>query len=162
MSFLICIRMQCLYAMQYRQCAGRAGRRGFDLKGNVIFYGLPLDRVQRLVMSRLPSLGGNFPLTSTLALRLLNLLHGSNNAEVCVKAIKSMVSLPHLVIKSPIGREQLLHHLRFSIEYLRRSHLIDQTGRPLNLFSLASHLYVGVSLFHVFVDPIDMNLVHGT
>ena len=162
MSFLICSRTQCSTPIQYRQCAGRAGRRGFDLKGNVVFYGLPLDRVQRLVMSRLPSLGGNFPLTSTLTLRLLNLLHGSNNAEICVKAIKSIVNLPQMVINSPIGREQLLHHLRFSIEYLRRSHLIDQTGGPLDLFSLASHLYVGLSIFRVFFAHIDMNLVHGT
>ncbi|KAG5652595.1 hypothetical protein H0H81_004426 [Sphagnurus paluster] len=75
-----------LTALQYRQCAGRAGRRGYDLLGNVIFYGLSMERVKRLVLSKLPSLGGNFPLTSTLAMRLLNLLEGSDNAAVAVNA----------------------------------------------------------------------------
>ncbi|KAF9461731.1 hypothetical protein BDZ94DRAFT_800063 [Collybia nuda] len=130
-----------LTALMYRQCAGRAGRRGYDLLGNVVFYGLPLDRVQRLVLSKLPSLGGNFPLTSTLTLRLLNLLHGSDNAPVAVRAIKSLMSLPHVSFGSEAGRHQLLHHLRFSIEYLRRGRLLDKEGKPLNLFAIAAHLY---------------------
>jgi hypothetical protein len=126
---------------QYRQCAGRAGRRGFDLLGNVVFYGLSLSRVQRLILSKLPSLGGNFPLTSTLCLRLLNLLEGSNNAPVAIQAIQSMLNLPQISFGSDMGRDQLLHHFRFSIDYLRRSRLLDPTGRSMNLFSIAAHLY---------------------
>ena len=128
--------------MEYRQCAGRAGRRGFDLLGNVIFYGLPIDRVQRIVLSRLPPLGGTFPLTSTLTLRLFNLLDGSQNADYAVKAVKSLMSLPQISFNSDIGRSQLLHHLRFSIEYLRQSRLLDKGGQPMNLFALAAHLFV--------------------
>ncbi|KAJ7157241.1 hypothetical protein C8R46DRAFT_1004148 [Mycena filopes] len=130
-----------LTALMYRQCAGRAGRRGFDLRGNVIFYGLPLERVQRLVLSKLPALGGNFPLTSTLSLRLMNLLKGSDDAEVAVTAVKSILDLPRISFVSEIGRAQVLNHMRFSIEYLRRAGLIDQEGNPMNLFSLAAHLY---------------------
>src|ERR1700691_1001444 len=62
---------------QFRQCAGRAGRRGFDLLGRVIFYGIPLDRIYRILLSRLPRLTGTFPLSSTMVLRLFNLLEGS-------------------------------------------------------------------------------------
>lgn len=128
--------------MEYRQCAGRAGRRGFDLLGNVVFYGLPIDRVQRLILSKLPSLGGSFPLTSTLTLRLFNLLDGSQNADYAVKAVKSLMSLPHISFNSDIGRSELLHHLRFSIEYLRQSRLLDKSGQPMNFFALAAHLFV--------------------
>ncbi|KAJ7045103.1 hypothetical protein C8F04DRAFT_1343667 [Mycena alexandri] len=130
-----------LTALMYRQCAGRAGRRGFDLRGNVIFYGLPMERVQRLVTSRLPPLGSSFPLTSTLSLRLMNLLKGSNDAEAAVAAVASILSLPRISFVSEIGRAQMLNHMRFSIEYLRRSGLIDKEGNPMNLFSLAAHLY---------------------
>jgi hypothetical protein len=130
------------YIQKYRQCSGRAGRRGFDLLGNVVFYGLPMDRVQRMVLSKLPALGGNFPLTSTLSLRLMNLLNGSGDAKFAMDAVKSILSMPQISFISDMGREQVLHHMRFSIEYLRRSGLLDRNGQPMNLFSLAAHLYV--------------------
>ena len=47
--------------LKYRHCAGHAGRQEFDLLGNVIFYGLPIERVQRIILSKLPSLGELFP-----------------------------------------------------------------------------------------------------
>ena len=127
--------------IQYRQCSGRAGRRGFDLLGRVVFYGLPLDRIQRLMLSRLPGLAGSFPMSSTLSLRLFSLLHGSDNSPYAVEAIKSILRLPQISFGSDIGQDQLLHHLRFSIEYLRRANLLDQDGKPINLFGIASHLY---------------------
>ncbi|GJE85123.1 P-loop containing nucleoside triphosphate hydrolase protein [Phanerochaete sordida] len=130
-----------LTALMYRQCAGRAGRRGFDLLGKVVFYGLPADRVQRLVLSRLPSIGGNFPLTSTMVLRLFNLLQGSGYAPAAVNAIKSLLELPHVSFVFETGKQELLHHVRFSIDYLRRSRLLDAQGNPINLFGLAAHLY---------------------
>ncbi|CAA7261143.1 unnamed protein product [Cyclocybe aegerita] len=130
-----------LTALMYRQCSGRAGRRGFDLRGNVVFYNLPLDRARRLVLSRLPPLTGNFPLTFTLTLRMFSLLDGSENAEVAVRAVRSLLSLPQVSLSSQIGHHQLLHYIRFSIEYLRRAELLDDVGRPLNHFTLANHLY---------------------
>ncbi|TCD64633.1 hypothetical protein EIP91_003835 [Steccherinum ochraceum] len=130
-----------LTALMYRQCAGRAGRRGFDLLGKVVFFGLSMDRIQRLVLSRLPSLGGNFPMSSTMVLRLFNLLEGSGYSEFAEGAIRSMLQLPHVSFTSDIGRDQLLHHTRFSIDYLRRAGLLDANGHPIDLFGVAAHLY---------------------
>lgn len=130
-----------LPVFQYRQCAGRAGRRGYDLLGKVVFYGISFDRVQRIILSRLPSLRGQFPLTSTLVLRLLNLMHGADSAQTTVKAVRSLLQMPQVIWDSHEGEHHLLHHLRFSIEYLRRARLIDREGRPMNLFGIAAHLY---------------------
>ena len=107
-----------------------------------MFYGLPADRVRRLVLSRLPTLGGNFPATATMALRLFNLLDGSKDSDFATHVIRSLVSLPQITVNVDIGRDQLLHHLRFSVEYLRRSGLLDKSGKPINLFVIAAHLYV--------------------
>ncbi|TFY68503.1 hypothetical protein EVJ58_g983 [Rhodofomes roseus] len=130
-----------LTALMFRQCAGRAGRRGFDLLGKVVFYGVAIDRCQRLVLSRLPSLGGNFPLTSTMVLRLFNLLQGSDYAPFAEQAVVSILTLPHIGFRSNIGNEQVVHFMRFSIDYLRRASLLDAQGNPINLFGIASHLY---------------------
>lgn len=84
---------------------------------------------------------GTFPLSSTLSLRLFNLLHGSGYAPFAVDAVKSILRLPQISFGSEIGKEQLLHHLRFSIDFLRHAHLLDHDGQPINLFGVASHLY---------------------
>ena len=55
----------------YFQMSGRAGRRGFDPMGNVIFFGIPYHKVQRLMTANIPKLVGNFPITVSLVLRLL-------------------------------------------------------------------------------------------
>ena len=130
-----------LSAFQYRQCAGRAGRRGYDLLGKVVFYGIGFDRVRRIILSKLPSLAGQFPLTPTLVLRLLNLMHGADSAPVTVNAVKSLLQMPQVIWDSQEREHQLLHHLRFSIEYLRRARLIDVNGRSMNLFDIAALLY---------------------
>lgn len=101
-----------------------------------------MDRVQRLVLSKLPPLTGNFPLTSTLVMRLFNLLHGSDYAPVAVRSVDNILNLPHVTFGSESGRDQVLHHLRFSIEYLRRNGLLDDKGKPQKLFAIAARLYV--------------------
>jgi superfamily II RNA helicase len=107
-----------LTALNFRQCAGRAGRRGFDLLGNVLFLGIPVQRVFRILSSRLPDLNGHFPITTSLVLRLATLLHGSNNSDFAIRTINSILSQPRLYLGSPKSRMAVLHHLRFSIEYL--------------------------------------------
>lgn len=39
------------------------------------------------------------------------------------------------------SRNKILHHLRFSIEYLRRQHLLGTHGKPLDLACIVAHLY---------------------
>ena len=130
-----------LTALNFRQAAGRAGRRGFDLLGNVVFQNISKGKVCRLLSSRLPDLNGHFPITTTLVLRLFTLLHESGDAPYAIKAINSLLSQPRLYLDGSAFREQVLHHLRFSIEYLRRQSLLSSQGAPINFAGLTSHLY---------------------
>ncbi|KAF2770464.1 P-loop containing nucleoside triphosphate hydrolase protein [Teratosphaeria nubilosa] len=130
-----------LTALNYRQCAGRAGRRGFDLLGNIVFQGVSRQKVCRLISSRLPDLNGHFPITTTLVLRLFTLLHESKNSKYAVGAINALLSQPRLYMGGPSFKDQTMHHLRFSVEYLRRQHLLGMSGAPLNFAGLVSHLY---------------------
>ena len=130
-----------LTALNFRQAAGRAGRRGFDLLGNVVFQGLSTNKICRLLSSRLPDLNGHFPITTTLVLRLFTLLIESKNAPYAVRAINALLSQPRLYLDGPAFKDQVLHHLRFSIEYLRRQDLLSSQGAPINFAGLTSHLY---------------------
>jgi ATP-dependent RNA helicase DDX60 len=152
--------MSCLYFHQFVANKRVAGRRGFDLLGKVVFYGLPVDRVQRLVLSRLPALGGNFPLTSTTVLRLFNLLHGSNYAPYAVDAVKSLLHLSQISCTSDTGKSELMHHIRFSIDYLRRLSLLDRQGNPVNLFGLTNHLYYTEPSNFALAALIQANVIH--
>jgi ATP-dependent RNA helicase DDX60 len=130
-----------LTALNFRQAAGRAGRRGFDVLGNVVFLGISTEKICRLLSSRLPDLNGHFPITTSLVLRLATLLHESNNSQFAVRTINSILSQPRLYLGSPSSKMAVLHHLRFSIEYLRRQNLLGKDGTPLNFAGCVSHLY---------------------
>lgn len=105
-----------LTALNYRQAAGRAGRRGFDVLGNVVFQGVSVDKVYRLLSSRLPDLNGHFPITTSLILRLCTLLHETKGSAYATKAIEALLSQPHLYLGGEEAKMTVLHHLRFSIE----------------------------------------------
>ncbi|KAF2467823.1 DEAD/DEAH box helicase [Lindgomyces ingoldianus] len=130
-----------LTALNYRQAAGRAGRRGFDMLGNVVFHGVSISKVHRLISSRLPDLNGHFPITTTLVLRLFTLLNESKNSPFAVRSINALLSQPRLYLGGEESKMTVLHHLRFSIEYLRRQYLLDSSGAPLNFAGCVSHLY---------------------
>merc|ERR1712187_994825 len=47
-----------LNGLMYRQMSGRAGRRGFDLQGQVVFLDMGYHKVRSLIASDLPTLTG--------------------------------------------------------------------------------------------------------
>ena len=108
-----------LTALNFRQAAGRAGRRGFDTLGKVVFAGISFERIQRLLVARLPALGGAFPLSTSLVLRLAHLLIESNNAPDAVAGINTMLKLDRLSVATDLDRTETLHFLRFNVR--RRS-----------------------------------------
>lgn len=131
-----------LTALSFRQAAGRAGRRGFDVLGNVVFQGIPHGKLCRLLSSRLPDLNGHFPITTSLVLRLMILLANSDDKSAYAKnAVNSLLSSSRICLGGEEARQTILHHLRFSIEYLRRNNLLDADGTPLNLSGGIAHLY---------------------
>ncbi|EXK76981.1 hypothetical protein FOQG_18291 [Fusarium oxysporum f. sp. raphani 54005] len=130
-----------LSPQNYRQASGRAGRRGFDLLGNVVFNGINRDRVHEIMSSRLPALKGQFPISTTLVLRLFVLLSGTNSNEFAVNAVKALLAQARLYLGEPDAEMSIKHHLRFSIEYLRRQNLLSMDGVPVHFAGLVGHLY---------------------
>ena len=77
--------------------SGRAGRRGFDPVGNVVFFGVPYRKVQRLITANVPKLVGNFPINVSLVLRMLLITSKGDDKKdalrkVCRKDAKSFLS----------------------------------------------------------------------
>ncbi|KAK3987235.1 hypothetical protein QBC44DRAFT_331951 [Cladorrhinum sp. PSN332] len=130
-----------LTALNYRQASGRAGRRGFDLLGNVVFHNINAHRSFEIMSAKLPDLRGQFPTSVTLIMRLFTLLHGTNDAEFASKMAAALFSQNRLYLGGPEDQFSVVHHLRFSIDYLRRQDLLSEKGAPLNFAGLVGHLY---------------------
>ena len=60
-----------LNTLEFQQMSGRAGRRGFDITGNVVFMGVNERKMKSVLLGNLPKMVGNFPLSVTMVLRLL-------------------------------------------------------------------------------------------
>lgn len=150
-----------LTALNFRQCAGPAGRRGIDILGNVVFHGISLDKGYRLLGSRLPDLNGHFPMTTSLVLRLCTLLHESKNSVYARRAVNSLLSQPRLYLGGDSFRDQMLHHVRFSIEYLRRQHLLGPNGEPINFTSCISQRYYTENSGFAFHALLKAGYFHG-
>ncbi|KAI1287759.1 hypothetical protein F5Y03DRAFT_113782 [Xylaria venustula] len=130
-----------LTTLNYRQGAGRAGRRGFDQLGNVVFTNISRMRAYELMSSRLPDLKGHFPLTTTLVLRILGLIDATGPSSFASGIVESLLTQNRLYLGGEEAGKSIQHHLRFSVEYLQRQHLLSADGRPTNFAGLVGHLY---------------------
>lgn len=114
---------------EYLQMAGRAGRRGIDKSGNIIF--LPLDvfpyrnDFENIVLGKIPDLKSNFGLTNQIILKLaLN-----NNNEPIKTLKKSLMNAENL--DKIIQEKQKQENLRIKINEILK--IIDDLDIITNL-----------------------------
>lgn len=149
-----------LNALNFHQAAGRAGRRGFDLLGHVGFLGVPLHKIYRLLTTKLWDIQGQFPLTTSLVLQLSQLISGSQAGPFARDTIHALMDEPKFMANGSILSNQVNHHLRFVIEYLRREGLLDVYGNPINLASLTMHLYYTEPSNYAFMNLLKAGVFH--
>jgi hypothetical protein len=133
-----------LNSLNYHQCAGRAGRRGFDADGNVIFFGIKRSKISRLLTSNLPRLIGNSPTCLSLILRLFTMIAGHQKDEVRQDALSRALCLmenPLITSFTPNIGSRLKLYFIFCTDYLARQGLINATGDPVGFARLASHMH---------------------
>ncbi len=139
-----------------RQMTGRAGRRGYDLMGQVVFYGVTYKRVRQLLASRVPQLRGGFPLSASLTLRLVMLQNsGASSKELIDAQVEQLLSQPLLSQegKRPELDDLLKHHFAtFKALMYYVGLLSPSNDKAIWLAALASHLS--------YMDPANMCFIY--
>lgn len=141
-----------LNGLMFRQMSGRAGRRGFDLLGQVVFLDMSFLKVRRLIASDLSTLTGEFQLSPTHLLRVLSSWETTRlwqeqdkvlarSQEEIARTWAPMYSLPFFNSKTADLGTQVAYHTRFSVELLRKEGLINELGITRGFSSLVTHLF---------------------
>lgn len=135
----------------FQQLSGRAGRRGFDPKGNVVIMNMLLERVRRYLTTNLPNLNGSFGNTNTFILRLITFcmlselrLEDSEQSEHALEDAVSALTQPLSLFTQATNVEsntQHYHYTRFAFEFLRHYGYISKNGLPIGLTGLVSKLF---------------------
>ncbi|XP_064129657.1 probable ATP-dependent RNA helicase DDX60-like isoform X2 [Loxodonta africana] len=147
-----------LDALNYRQMAGRAGRRGQDKLGDVYFFDIPLPKIERLITSSVPELRGQFPLSITLVLRLMLLASKKHDSKA---EVLSMLKHSLLFYKRPRAMEMLKVYFLFSLQFLVKEGYLDQNGKPMRFAGLVSCLRGHEPSNFVFVSFLERGLFHN-
>ncbi|GMT18844.1 hypothetical protein PFISCL1PPCAC_10141 [Pristionchus fissidentatus] len=145
-----------LNPLLFRQMSGRAGRRGFDRSGTVVFMGIPTGKIRRLLTASLSNLQGNPPFTTSYLLRLLAYVHHDfvvqdekgvslntldKRAESAITLLSNSFSLfTRSQATDGSLQKQLRLFVAFSVQLLRHLQLIDNKGRAKGMWQLAVNI----------------------
>lgn len=92
-----------LTPLVHQQMSGRAGRRGLDRQGHLVYAGFSMTRLQQLLRGELPDIVGRFPLYPTAPLQLeMSQKFESLGENLTEEDMKKMCSFP---LKQVIGKE---------------------------------------------------------
>jgi hypothetical protein len=125
------------------QMEGRAGRRGFDNLGNVVYFYMNKNRIADLIYSPIQELVTPNLIDIDTALNCL-ILH--NQAKDKTLAHDKIAHLKVAPLSSTFTKDagqqaeiDASRSLRYSAEFLYRLKLIDDKARPIGLAGLAAH-----------------------
>jgi len=155
-----------LDSLSYHQCAGRAGRRGFDTDGNIVFFGIGERKINTLMNSDLPLIVGNNPTSMSLILKMFALC----SKDVAEKNRQEAINRAYGCLKHPLiskNKESLDSQLQlfflYATDFLYRTGFLDETAQPVGLSGIITHLsYLEPSNFafcHLLKDGVLQDLV---
>jgi hypothetical protein len=144
-----------LDALQYRQSSGRAGRRGFDIEGHVVFIDIPLSKIRHLTISKIPDIQAHFPTSITFLMRLLHLYSIAEDKNDAKNRSLIALECPFIAqspAKSRLIETQIRFHCLHTLDFLHRLNLINSKGDLVGLAGLATHLH--------YFEPANILLVY--
>ncbi|CAF1144509.1 unnamed protein product [Rotaria sordida] len=152
-----------LDALQYRQSSGRAGRRGFDIQGHIVFIDIPISKIRHLTISAIPDIHAHFPTSVTFFMCLLHLYSNAEDTKDAMNRALIALECPFMR-QSPIKHHlidlQTRYHCLHTLDFLHRLNLINGEGDLMGLAGLLIHLYYFEPSNILLVYLMDTKLFH--
>ena len=112
----------------YRHMVGRAGRRGFDTIGNIVFYGVPRNKIKNFISSKTSNIKGVFSLNVNL-LTQLSIIHTYN--PNIMNAFNSFINNPIIKLSSKdYDLKTCQRSVYIKIQYLIHRFYLDSNFKP--------------------------------
>jgi len=155
-----------LNPLNYRQMHGRAGRRGYDNIGNVIFMGIRPRKVANLMTAQLTSLHGHFPITPTLVLRSCNVVHKYKKKDFALSCVSNL-------LKPEFGPDkdkkeflestsrQIKNLFRYYLDFFIQRRMLKIDASPLGMNGLVSHLHKYEPGNFIFAELLESGVFNG-
>jgi hypothetical protein len=157
----------------FNQCSGRAGRRGLEVFGNVIFFDVTLPRIYRYLNAQVPSIRGSMGISPSFILRLLISQHEliRHGKSVIVEAFNKLVveqilspllsSMDDITAQNNEFSERMKYLFRYNLEFLYRTGLINSKGQPRPYSGIISHLHYTEPYNMLFTYFLQKGLFHS-
>lgn len=143
-----------LTAVECRQMSGRAGRRGMDTQGKVVFIGVSRDKMSRLVRALPARLQSHYSLSISTVLRLLIQVSTTpdprdiNSALTLFRAPMRLAGVP----ADDVRHKQTQVFVMFALDHLRRLGVLNDRAQPISLAPMIAHLQ--------WLEPANLAFVH--
>lgn len=146
-----------LTPLMYRQMSGRAGRRGQDVNGEVLFVGVPEAKRHRLVGSAVTEILASLPFSPSFTVQQLLMLRAKPEYIAVMKRGLKTPLFETGVAKIGSASEQFV---RFTLDFLVDFGVVNADGVPVDFAGLISHTFYTQPANFAFVYLLQKGYFH--
>ena len=112
------------------------------------------------MVSPVPQLHGNFPLSVTLALRALTLQGTVTDDPEVTNDLLRLLQKPFFASEDPSLDQKMKHLFSYALVYLRQQLMLDSFGQACGFAGLATHLFWSEPSNYAFVTLLRKRVFH--
>lgn len=155
-----------LDSMLYHQMAGRAGRRGLDKKGNIIFAGYKWKRIEELSISSIPDISGTkninyvIPQANKISSKTGNNMNWDNMLMNCLNGESDEDNMETLNDIKSNYEEGWNFAMKDDINHLHMMWILRESDEAINTSFILPYLKKGFEMLNPEIEGNQIQIAH--